>query len=155
VDEAITQYQKALQSKPDNAKAENNLGNALLQKGSVGGAITHFQKALQLEPAQPTVQNNLAWLLATCPEPSLRDGNRAVELARQANTLSGGENPAILRTLAAALAEAGRFSEAVESAQRALPLAESQSNTMLAGQLQFEMKLYQSGSPCHLPAQTH
>jgi tetratricopeptide (TPR) repeat protein len=147
VDEAITQYQKELQSKPDNAKAENNLGNALLQKGSAGGAIAHFQKALQLEPAQPTVQNNLAWLLATCPEASLRDGKRAVELARQANALTGGENPTILRTLAAALAEAGRFSEAVESAQRALPLAGAQSNTTLAGQLQVELKLYQAGSP--------
>jgi tetratricopeptide (TPR) repeat protein len=154
VDEAITQYQKELQSKPGNAKAENNLGNALLQKGSVGGAIAHFQKALELEPAQPTVQNNLAWLLATCPEASLRNGARAVELARQANAMTGGENPTILRTLAAALAEAGRFSEAVESAQRALPLAEGQSNTSLAGQLQVEMKLYQAGSPFHSPEQT-
>jgi tetratricopeptide (TPR) repeat protein len=154
VDEAITQYQKALHNKPDNAKAENNLGNALLQKGSAGGAITHFQKALQLEPAQPAVQNNLAWLLATCPEASLRDGARAVELARQANALAGGENPVTLRTLAAALAEAGRFSEAVESAQRALPLAGAQSNTPLAGQLQAEMKLYQAGKPFHSPAQT-
>jgi tetratricopeptide (TPR) repeat protein len=155
VDEAITQYQQALQSKPANAKAENNLGNALLQKGSVGGAITHFQKALQLEPAQPTVQNNLAWLLATCPQASLRDGNRAVELARQANVLTGGENPVILRTLAAAFAETGRFPEAVESAQRALPLAGAQYNSMLAGQLQSEMKLYQAGRPFHTPAQTH
>jgi tetratricopeptide (TPR) repeat protein len=153
VDEAITQYQKELQSKPDNAKAENNLGNALLQKGSVGGAIAHFQKAVQLEPAQPTVQNNLAWLLATCPEASLRDGAKAVELARQANALTGGENPVILRTLAAALAEAGRFSEAVESTRRALPLAGAQSNTTLAGQLQVEMKLYQAGSPFHSPEQ--
>jgi tetratricopeptide (TPR) repeat protein len=155
VDEAITQYQKALQSKPDNAKAENNLGNALLQKGSVGGAIAHFQKALELEPAQPAVQNNLAWLLATCPEASLRNGARAVELARQANALTGGENPVTLRTLAAALAEAGRFSEAVETAQRALPLAGAQSNTTLAGQLQAEMKLYQAGKPFHSPEQTH
>jgi Tfp pilus assembly protein PilF len=153
VDEAITQYQKALQSKPANAKAENNLGNALLQKGSVGGAIAHFQKALQLEPDQPTVQNNLAWLLATCPEASLRDGVRAVELARQANTLTGGKAPVILRTLAAALAEAGRYSEAVESAQRALPLAGAQSDTTLAGQLQAEMKLYQAGKPFHSPEQ--
>jgi hypothetical protein len=55
----------------------------------------------------------------------------------------------MLRTLAAALAEAGRFSEAVESAQRALRAAEGQSNTTLAGQLQSEMKLYQAGSPFH------
>jgi len=121
----------------------------------VGEAIAHFQKALQLEPAQPTVQNNLAWLLATCPEASLRNGNKAVELARQANALTGGENPTILRILAAAFAETGRYSEAVESAQRALPLAGAQSNTTLAGQLQVELKLYQAGKPFHSPAQTH
>jgi Flp pilus assembly protein TadD len=101
------------------------------------------------------VQNNLAWLLATCSKASLRNGGKAVELARQANALTGGENPIILNTLAAAFAEAGRFSEAVETARRALRLAETQSNTNLTGQLQLEMKLYQAGSPFHSPEQTH
>jgi len=78
-----------------------------------------------------------------------------VELARQANALTGGENPVVLHTLAAALAEAGRFPEAVETAQRALRVAGAQSNTTLAGALQSEMKLYQAGSPFHSPAQTH
>ncbi len=155
VDEAITQYQEALQIDPDNGDAQNNLGNVLLQKGKVGEAIPHFQKALQLEPADPGIQNNLAWLLAASPEASLRNGNKAVELARQANALTGGKNPIILHTLAAAFAEAGRFPEAVETAQRALRLAEAQSNTRLAGQLQSEMKFYQAGSPFHLPEQTH
>ncbi len=155
VDEAISHYQEALKIKPDFAGAHYNLGNALLQKGSMSEAIAHFQMALQLEPADPGVQNNLAWLLAACPEASLRNGNKAVELARQANALTGGKNPIILHTLAAAYAEAGRFSEAMETAQRALRVAEEQSNTGLAGQLQLEMKLYQAGSPYHLPAQTH
>ena len=56
--------------------------------------------------------------MATYREGSLRNGNKAVELARQANTLTGGENPAILHTLAAALAEAGRFTEAVETGEK-------------------------------------
>ena len=155
VDEAITHYQQALEIKPDYAEAHNNLGNALMQKGRVDEAIAHYQKALQLEPADPWVQNNLAWLLATCPEASLRDGDKAVELARQANGLTGGENPVILRTLAAAFAEAGRLSEAVETAQHALRLAGAQSNTTLAEKLQLDLKLYQAGSPFHLPAQTH
>jgi Flp pilus assembly protein TadD len=76
-----------------------------------------------------------------------------VELARQANLETGGEDPVILHTLAAACAEAGRFSEAVETARHALRLAEAQTNTMLARALQSELKLYQAGSPFHSPWQ--
>jgi hypothetical protein len=57
----------------------------------------------------------------------------------------------VLDTLAAAYAEAGRFPEAVTTAQRALHLAEARSNTALAGSLQSQLKLYQDGRPFHLP----
>ena len=154
-DEAIIHFQQALQIKPGYVDAHIDLGNVLLQNGKVGEAISHFQMALQLKPADPSIQNTLAWLLATCPEAALRDGNKAVELARQANALTGGENPIILHTLAAAYAEAGRFPEAMETAQHALRLAGAQSNTVLAGQLQSELKLYQAGSPFHSPEQTY
>ena len=155
LDEAISHLQKALQINPGYAKAHNNLGNAFLQKGNVTEAIAHFQQALQLEPDDPWPKNNLAWLLATCSEASLRNGNKAVELASQANELAGRENPIILHTLATSFAEIGRFPEAVETAQRALHLAEVQSNTSLAGALQSEIKLYQAGKPFHSPEQTH
>jgi tetratricopeptide (TPR) repeat protein len=155
VDEAITHLQKALQLKPDYAEAHYNLGNALLQKDKVDEAIAHYQKALQIKPAYAATQNKLAWILATCPKASLRNGDQAVELAQKANALTGGENPTILHTLAAAFAEAGRFSEGVETAQRALRLAEVQSNASLAGQLRLEMKFYQEGGPFHTPAQAH
>jgi Flp pilus assembly protein TadD len=146
-DEAIIHFQKAIQVDPRNAKAENNLGNAFLQKGNTGEAFAHFEQALRIIPDQPAIQNNLAWIYATSQESSLRNGAKAVELARQANTLSGGENPTVLRTLAAAYAEAGRFAEAKATVQRALTLAETQSNSTLAGQLQSELKLYQAGKP--------
>ncbi|MGP8198119.1 MAG: tetratricopeptide repeat protein, partial [Limisphaerales bacterium] len=155
LDEAIFQLQKVLQLNPRYGPAENNLARAFLQQGRFDEAIGHFQRALQLEPANPAVLNMLSWLLATSPEASLRDGSKAVDLALRANALTGGGNPTILRTLAAAFAEAGRFSEAVETAQSALHLAGAQSNTGLVRQLQFEMKLYQAGSPFHLPEQSH
>jgi tetratricopeptide (TPR) repeat protein len=155
VDEAISQYQMALQINPAFANAHNNLGSALGRKARVEEAIACYQKALEIKPDFAEARNNLAWLLATCPKASLRNGNKAVELARQANGLTGGKNPAILKTLAAAFAEAGRFSEAMETAQRALHLAEAQSKTNLAGQLQAQLKLYQAGSPFHSPEQTH
>jgi tetratricopeptide (TPR) repeat protein len=147
--EAIAHFQKALQIKPDYAEAHNNLGKALLQKGSVAEAIVHYQKALQIKPDSAETQNNLAWVLATAPQASLRNGPQAVALAQQANQLAGGENPIILRTLAAAYAEAGRFSEAVETAQRALQLAAPPSNPALADAIRSQLKLYQAGLPFH------
>src|SRR5208282_798188 len=120
-------YQKALQINPDYAEAHYNFGNALLKMGNADEAITHYQKALQIEPDNAEAQNNLAWVLATCPQASLRNGNQAVALARRANQLTGGGNPVVLGTLAAAYAEAGRFPEAEETAQRALQMAETQS----------------------------
>ncbi|MGO8682156.1 MAG: tetratricopeptide repeat protein, partial [Limisphaerales bacterium] len=150
VDEAIAHFQKALQIKPDFAEAQNNLGNALLKKGSVAEAIVHYQKALQIKPDFAEAQNNLAWVLATCPQASLRDGNQAVALAQRANQLTGDGNPVVLGTLVAAYAEAGRFPEAVATAERALQLAGTQSNPALADALRSQLKLYQAGLPFHL-----
>jgi tetratricopeptide (TPR) repeat protein len=97
----------------------------------------------------------LAWLLATSPQAASRDGHKAIELAERATRRVGGGKPQILRALAAAYAEAGRFSEAVETARRALHLAEGQSNTVLAGELQAQLKLYQARLPFRTPAPTH
>jgi malic enzyme len=65
----------------------------------VDEAIAHYQKALQINPDDAEAQNNLARVPATCPQASLRDGNKAVELAQRANQLTGGGNPVVLGTL--------------------------------------------------------
>jgi len=149
VDDAITQYEQAVEIKPDFATAHYNLGNLLAQKGRTAEAITHFQKALQIEPDNPSIQNNLAWLLATSAEASLRNGNRAVELAEQANTRTGGKNPLILHTLAAAFAETGRFGDARESIQKAIGVAQAAGQKDGVKQLDAELKRYEAGLPLH------
>jgi hypothetical protein len=80
-------------------------------------------------------------VLATALQASLRNGPQAVELAQQANQLDGGENPIILRTLAAAYAEAGRFSDAQRSAQKTMALARAAGQSDLVEQLNGELKL--------------
>jgi len=147
MDEAIAQYQSALQINPGYADAHLNIGGILLQKGKIDEAITQFQQELQIAPNSPQALNNLAWLLATCPNPALRNGRKAVELATQANTLTGGENPIVLHTLAAAFAEAGRFGDAVQSAQKAMALARAAGQQDLAGHLNDELKRYEAGLP--------
>jgi tetratricopeptide (TPR) repeat protein len=147
VDEAVAQYQMALQLKPDYADAHNNLGTALVQKGRMAEAITQYRKALQIEPADPKTQNNLALLLATGAEASLRNGDQAVQLARQANDLAGGKNPLYLRTLAAAYAEAGRFSDAMRASREAIELAQATGQPDLVARLNDELKRYEAGHP--------
>jgi tetratricopeptide (TPR) repeat protein len=150
LDEAISHYQKALEINPAYAEAHGNLGNAFLKKGQVNDAIAHYQKALEIKPLNVGLQNNLALVLATCPTDSLRNGFRAVELAEKANQLSGESQPLFLRTLAAAYAEAERFPEAVETAQKALGLAKSQGNGILAQTIESNLKLYQRDLPLRI-----
>jgi len=145
--DAIAQYLEALRLDPGLAEAHKDLGIALLGQGDDAGAIGETQKAMELNPADVQAESNLAWMLAAAPQTSLRDGERAVRLATQALQAAGGGKPMILRTLAAAYAQAARFPDAVATAKKALDLAEAQSNPRLAGILRTEMALYEAGRP--------
>ena len=143
-DEAIAHYEKTLELLPGNADAHANLGSALLSKGRVADAIAQYREALRLAPENLAAQSNLAWLLATSADPGLRNGTEAVELAENANRLSDAKRPAILRILAAAYAEVGRFSEARETAHAALQAAEDQGNSALSDFLRISPAAHRS-----------
>jgi len=135
-----------LSLQPNDAEAHTTLGDALLRKGEIGEAITHYEKALEIAPHSILTLNNLAWALSTCPDASLRNGARAIELAQKADQLAGGQNPIFIRTLAAAYAENGRFNDAIETAQRALQLATAQGDFALASKLEKDLDLYRKFS---------
>ena len=145
IDEAITHYEKALELLPENPDAHVNLGSALLAKGRLQDAIAEYRSALRLAPENTAAQSNLAWLLATSPDPSIRNGPEAVLLAEQASQRSGGTKAVVLRILAAAYAEAGRFDEAKDTANEALQAADSQGNFGLSKMLRTDIALYESG----------
>lgn len=148
LDAAIAQYGKAIELLPNFVQVYNNLGNAYRAKGMAARAIASYQKAIALQPQFIPAQRNLAWILATWPDAGIRDGNGAVALAGQANRLTGGRDPEILRTLAAAYAETGRFPEAIADAYLASSLAAAQSKTKLLNNIQGDIKLYQNHTPC-------
>jgi tetratricopeptide (TPR) repeat protein len=149
VEEAIIQYRTAIGLRPDYANAHNNLANSLRQTGRVEEAVHEYEAALKSDPESVLAQNNLAWLLATSSNASVRNGAKAVQLAKQADQLTGGNDAIILHTLAAAYAENSQFPEAVEAAQRALDLANANGITALADSLRTKLALYQAGSPYH------
>jgi tetratricopeptide (TPR) repeat protein len=147
-DPAIAQFRKALELRPAFVEARYNLGDTLYyMKGEAAEALAEWRRVLAAAPDHVAVLEQIARLLATSPEPSLRNGAEAVALAERAAELTGGRQPQILDTLAAAYAEAGRFAEALETARRALALAEASGNAALAGTLQTRLALYASGKP--------
>jgi tetratricopeptide (TPR) repeat protein len=148
VDDAITQFEKVTELQPNFAPEYANLGDAFRRKGAAGEAIANYQKAIELRPQFTTVMQKLAWILATWPDASIRNGTKAVALAEQANELTRGRDAGILRTLAAAYAETGRYAEAVSTAKEALALATGKSDTAVAGRLEQEIGTYQSNAPC-------
>ena len=147
IDEAIADWEKALQMHPDDADAHTSLGNALSQKGSLREAIAHYVTALALAPEDPHSRNNVAWVLATASDSSIRDGARAVGFAQEAVQLSGGREPRFLRTLAAAYAESGRFSEAIAVAQQAAVIATMQAKPDMAKRLEKDLVLFRGNLP--------
>ena len=153
VDDAIAAYEQALKNRPKYPGAENNIGFALFQKGRPSEGIAHWQNALAAEPDSVDSLNNLAWVLATFPETWIRNGGQALALAKRANQLSGEKSPAILRTLAAAYAENGRFTEARVIAERALQLANAQQNSALANILEGDIARYWANTPVRTATQ--
>lgn len=146
---AIVQYQKAVEIAPDYVKAHANLGHALLQDGRAREAVSAFERALALQPDYPLAQNNLAWVLATHPDATLRDGPRAVTIAQQVCLAHGEKNVSFYRTLAAAYAAAGSFDKAVETANKALELSKGQANPAFTSSVEKERNLYESRTPLH------
>ena len=129
----------------------NNVGVALAALGRFDHALTQFRKALQLQPDCVEARKNLAWLRATCPQASLRNGGEAIEHARRADQLCGSRRADVLDALAAAYAEAGRFPEALGTARKALDLATRQQAQAMADVLRTRIALYEAGKPFHQP----
>jgi protein O-mannosyl-transferase len=155
VADALIHYRKLLELQPDNIEVHNIVGTVLTQQGRVGEGVEEWQKVLTIQPDNGNAMSNLAWVFATSPDQSLRDGPKAIELAEQALRLSGGRIPILFRTLAAAYAESGEFSKAIQTAQQGIELANNQGNSGLATELQSNIALYQEQRPLRDPSLTH
>jgi protein O-mannosyl-transferase len=124
-------------------------GLALEHLGQTRDAMSHYAAALLKNPDFPDALQHLAWIAATDARPELRNGGQAVELATHACELTGQKRAGMVLTLAAAYAEAGRFSEAAATAGKAEELAKAQGQKGIeaqAGRLRAE---FQAGKPFH------
>jgi tetratricopeptide (TPR) repeat protein len=145
--EAEALFDETLLRDPGDYGAHINLGQILSQLGRQSEAIAQLEAALQNKPDGVDALNNLAWTLATCPDAKIRDGGRAVQLAEHACELTHDKKTVIVGTLAAAYAEAGRFDEAMATAQKACALAAESGETNLLQKNQGLLEQYRRHQP--------
>ncbi len=151
LEEAADACKETLKFHPSETKIHWLLGNIFSQQGKRAEAITEYQAVLQINSNYLFALNDLAWLLATAPDPRLRDGPEAVRLAEKACGLSNYRTTTYVGTLAAAYAEAGRFDDAVKTAQKAIALATAAKIEGLAYKNRELLELYQNKKAYHEP----
>ncbi|MGD9723868.1 MAG: tetratricopeptide repeat protein [Pirellulales bacterium] len=142
-DKAIEIYEQVLEADPKSVAGYRGRADAYLSLGKQSEALGDYEKALEHEPDNSGVLNNLAWVLATSPDDKLRNGTRAVELAKKACEVTEYKQAHILSTLAASYAESGDFASAVDWSKKAVELGPDP----LKGQLQKELESYEAQKP--------
>jgi len=151
VAEAIPHLREAVRLEP---RPELCLRFAALlhQTGNFSEAVAQYRAVLAREPDSVEALNNLAWMLATAPDASVRNGVDAVQFAERACRLTDNKKAGMIGTLAAAYAEAGRFTDAMATATKAADLADAEGNARFAAMNRQLLALYRAGKPFRQPA---
>ncbi len=145
VDEALRHLAEAVRLAPEGIEVRRLLGQLLFLKGRVSEAVVQLSRAVELRPDDAMLLCDLAWMLALAPDPTERDGLRAVELARRACELTGRREIGPLDILGMSHAAAGQFPEAITAAEQALRLAVASGQDRLAAGIMERIALYRQG----------
>ncbi len=140
---ALNHLSAAIEIEPNSPDIICSRGDLQADMGKYGDALGDYARTIELDPEFGHAYRNGAWLLATCPDEAFRDPENAVLGAQQALEYSYGERHVALDTLAAALASAGKFDEAVDTVQQAVDLAPENTKFTYLSRLQ----LYQENQP--------
>jgi len=143
--DTMTLYRSSIASTPESYWLRFNLGNRLLDGGEHAEALAQFEAALRQRPDHDPAAVSLAWLLATTPDASLRDPQRALALAENVARFEGFRDANTLDTLAAAHAARGDFGQAIVVARRAEVIAMRQGQEVLLRSIAERLRRYESG----------
>lgn len=109
---SLTPYRRVLELEPDWREARFGEAMALVRLARYPEALQRLRAAMELHPEETAFPLAVARLLAASPDPQVRDGREALALARALEQEH--KTTAVAETMAMALAEPGRFAEAVE-----------------------------------------
>lgn len=150
LDDEIKKAEEAFGNEPENVGLKLYLAERYRRAGRLEESLELMEKAYELSNTNPVITCNLAWFLATNPDDSIRDGERALELAQKAVQATNGERPEPLDVLAAAYAETGDFKKAAETHGRAAKLAKTINPGLLETWSQ-RSRLFPEGQPIRSP----
>jgi serine/threonine-protein kinase len=123
-------------------------GMVYQQLGNIENVVRDYSEFIRRKPTNRWILNDLAWIHATCPDPNIRDGAKAVDLAKRACEVSEWKNSAYVDTLAAAYAEMSDWETAISTQDRALKMATSEAEKADYGK---RLSLYQKKEPFRVP----
>ncbi len=145
---ALVHYSRAARIKPDNENARLGEAGMLVRDGRYKEAITILDESLEKFPRDGRTAHTLARLLVSCPDETLRDGQRALALARRVFEVSKTVTHA--ETIAMTLAELGRCEEAAQWQRRAIASAEREGREDLVEWYREALLIYERGAPCKI-----
>ncbi|MCE9556447.1 MAG: thioredoxin domain-containing protein [Planctomycetes bacterium] len=131
------------------AHAQRGLAHA--QGGRYADAIRELKESLRLKGDWAEAAQHLAWILATCPDDTIRNGTEAVKYAKLAQRNSKTVTPQLWDVVAAALAEAGEYQEAVNTARKSLELYKQAGSEKQAEEVDKRMQMYLAGRAYRTP----
>jgi tetratricopeptide (TPR) repeat protein len=146
LEEALVEFSRVVQADPNNEGALLEQVKLLYRKGQFKQALDGLEKGYAKYPQKGRTAVMLAYLLATSPQSDLRDGTRALDLAKLVYNATGTLQHGAL--VAIALAELGRCSEAAEWQRRMGATAEQERNTDLLAKLRADLKQYEEVQSC-------
>jgi tetratricopeptide (TPR) repeat protein len=146
---AEARFRQVLLLAPANAEAHLHLAMLSIRRNDLDAALAEFQLAVKYRPDWPEALNGLAFLLATHPKAESRNGAEAVRLAERACAMTGTNQPRFWGTLDTAYAEAGRFSDAIRTAEKARDLAVAAEEKGMADAASARIELYRKGQAFH------
>jgi tetratricopeptide (TPR) repeat protein len=120
LDHALKDLDEALRCQPSYVPALRQRALVYQKKKQFEKSATDLYTACRLSPDDPNTLNSVAWFWSTCPDPKLRQGEKALVYATHVCAKSSWRSPAFLETLAAAYAEVGQFEEAIRWQKQAI-----------------------------------